>query len=86
MAGFTISSGVHIFAARQNEAGNGVEYRRRGALVRKRRNYDWYEACIFKGRNVSGGQPDTTGIPILADTGGYSNCASLFRPARGRHQ
>ena len=86
VAFFAVASWIDVFAASENEAGDGIENGRCCVDVRKRRNYEWYEPCIFQGSHVGGGQPDTISIAIGANASGNSNCAGWNRLARGRHE
>jgi hypothetical protein len=86
VAGLAVSGGVDIFTAGEHETRHRIENRSCGEIARERRYYHWYEPCTFKGSHVSGGQPNTTCIAVLADTRGYSNGAGPIRLARGRHE
>src|SRR3954469_11001239 len=82
----TIACRIHILAAGQYETRYRLQNRHGCVSARKWGNDEWYEACSFKGRHVSGGKPDTTGIAIWANASGNSNCAGWNRLARGRHE
>jgi hypothetical protein len=86
VAFFPVTRGIDVFTASQHQAGDGIEDCRRRVCAGEGWNYQWYEPCTFQGRNVSGGQPDSTGIAIGANASGNSNCAGSNRLARGRHE
>ena len=70
-----VPGGVDILASGEHESGDRIEDGRRGPAGGEWWYNKWYEPCVFEGGNVSGGQPDTTGSAILADTRRYCNCA-----------